>query len=799
MKRLLFASLLASVTVAMAAEPLQTSGRRTSERLDGASRDGERTDSLFFFEDFESGLGEWSSVDITAVDPAWHLSATGGFAGDSWWSGDEEIGGYDNHWLHYLQTPVISLNGTTAPVLNFQLNHWVEAPGGEPAGYNAWDGCNVWISVNGGEWTVLNGFTGYPYTNTSLYSFGVEFGMGTNIAGWAGNSNGWHAVSKSLTTYIGSTVQFRFAFCSDPASSTVDGGNTDWFGMRVDNIILSDGGNNLMRNDGDSAPTPAEFTTVNGEESSGDWWEMTTDYAHSPTHAVRCSVFPNLRNGLITPWIDLPANWEYWFQFWLISDLRDFAGAGGTNLEDYYRIEVQTQGSVEWTYLLHDYSDVGRPGFNVDENNLVWDQYDPLEDPFNEGTASLTAYAGQTVRLRIVVMTDDNDDGGTGAGLLIDDFQVWGSNVLANDLGVTGLWGSWPRTQGVPMDAGVDLRNFGSTPAEQVLTWVDINSSHVGFINPRLDVAPLSSASGSVQFTPNTSGLVNARSYAVYGEDQNAVNDTSYAEWTLSTAPNVTFGYYYHGEDIASIFFVEPGEGPFMHVDLAENFGNSPVELNHITAVLGDNTTVHAGNSVVIHIYADNAGTPGTQLYTETINLTNNQTGAVLYEWDLVTPVVVNGACWVWLQMPTGFPDAIGHDLVWNGGHYGIGDGTAWDLDWSTADGQDASLYFLVSGVATGISVDENPERPAAFELSEAYPNPFNPNTMISFRAPAGLTASLKVFNLMGEEVATLFDGITDGSSQQVEFTAGNLSSGMYFTRLVSGTHEATSKMLLVK
>lgn len=490
MKRLFFASLLAGVSVASAAVGPTTSGNWPSERLDSAARDGERVDSLFFFEDFEAGLNGWSTVDITAVAPAWHLSTTGAFAGQSWWSGDETIGGYDNHWLHYLETPEISLAGTNAPALSFQLNYWVETPGGEPAGYNAWDGSNVWISVDGGEWTVLTGFTGHPYTHTSLYSFGVEFGMGPNIPGWAGSSNGWQAASKSLSAYVGSNVKFRFAFCSDPGASTVDGGNTDWFATRLDNIVVADGGNTLLSNNGDAAPVPAEFTTVNGEESSGDWWELVTDYAHSPTHAARCSVFPNLRNGLTTPWITLPEGWEYWVQFWLISDLRDFAGAGGTSLEDYYRMEVQVQGSVEWTYLFHDYSDVGRPGFNVDENNLVWDQYDPLEDPFNDGTASLTQYGGQTIRLRLVVMTDDNDDGGTGAGLIIDDFQIWGSNVLANDLGVTGLWGSWPRTQGVPMDAGVDIRNFGSSPAEQVLTWVDVNNAHVGFINPRPDVAP---------------------------------------------------------------------------------------------------------------------------------------------------------------------------------------------------------------------------------------------------------------------------------------------------------------------
>ncbi len=795
MKRAISLAILATATLAMA-DAMMVSTRGPVERLDSWQRDGERTDSLFFFEDFESGWNGWETIDITAVEPAWNINSEGAYDGNSWWSGDPEIGGYDNHWLHYLETPVIDLTGTSAPELSFYLDYTVEPPGGEPDGYDAWDGGNVWIKVDDGEWMVADGFTGHPYNATSLYSFGEEFGMGTGIAGWANTSGGYNQAMLDLSSYIGSEVQFRFAFCSDPGASTVDGGNSSWFGFRFDDILIMDADTTLLSNNADDAPVPSEFTLVNGEEASGDWWELTTDYAHSPTTAAKCSVFPNLRNGLTTPWLTLEDGWEYWIQWWLISDLRDFNGSGGTSLEDYFRIEVQIQGSIEWTYLLHDYCDVGRPGYNDDPNNLAWDEYDPLEDPFNDGTASLTDYAGETVRLRIVVITDDNDDGGTGAGLLIDDFQLWGSDVLANDLGVTQTILSFPRTQGVPAEIGVELTNFGGEAAANVLTWVDVDDSHVGFVNPRFNVDPLSSDWGVIEWTPNAVGDVDVKSYSVF-DDQNTVNDTLYTEWTLAAPGDVTFGYYYHGDEISWIIPAEEGEGPFGFFDLGAVEGE--VELDMVEVVMGDNDTQHSGNQVVIHTYADDNGAPGAELSTDTYDLTNNQTGAILYEWG-IGPVTVEGGVWIWIELVDGFPDPIGHDLLdFNTGHYGIGDGMTWDTSLSEMEGGANSLYFFVHGEATGTSVRTPTSIPNDFALGEAYPNPFNPSTRIDFTAPADQLTTLKVYNLAGQEVATVFSGAATGAVQSATFDAGHLASGVYLTELVSGEQRASSKLLLVK
>jgi hypothetical protein len=89
---------------------------------------------------------------------------------------------------------------------------------------------------------------------------------------------------------------------------------------------------------------------------------------------------------------------------------------------------------------------------------------------------------------------------------------------------------------------------------------------------------------------------------------------------------------------------------------------------------------------------------------------------------------------------------------------------------------------------------------PAVFKLSQNYPNPFNPTTNISFSlANAGHT-TLKIYNLIGKEVATLFTGNAEAGKQYVvNFDAKNLTSGIYFYKLQSGNSVEVKKLTLVK
>ncbi len=89
---------------------------------------------------------------------------------------------------------------------------------------------------------------------------------------------------------------------------------------------------------------------------------------------------------------------------------------------------------------------------------------------------------------------------------------------------------------------------------------------------------------------------------------------------------------------------------------------------------------------------------------------------------------------------------------------------------------------------------------PAEFSLGQNYPNPFNPSTTIDFVVPMNGNATVKVFNLIGQEVATLFNGMAEaGTVNSVRFDAKNLPSGMYLCTLRSGAQFETRKMMLLK
>jgi len=88
---------------------------------------------------------------------------------------------------------------------------------------------------------------------------------------------------------------------------------------------------------------------------------------------------------------------------------------------------------------------------------------------------------------------------------------------------------------------------------------------------------------------------------------------------------------------------------------------------------------------------------------------------------------------------------------------------------------------------------------PAKFSLSQNYPNPFNPSTSIAFSLPREVPVSLKVFDVLGREVATILDGTKQAGDHTVGWNAGGHPSGVYFYRLLTGEYSETKKFVLEK
>ncbi len=112
-------------------------------------------------------------------------------------------------------------------------------------------------------------------------------------------------------------------------------------------------------------------------------------------------------------------------------------------------------------------------------------------------------------------------------------------------------------------------------------------------------------------------------------------------------------------------------------------------------------------------------------------------------------------------------------------------------------------IIFLYRGQLI-VGVNDEIKTPNTFKLYQNYPNPFNPSTIIKYTVPDIVTRDmtsmkLKVYDVLGKEVATLIDGYKSSGEHQVEFSAEGLPSGIYLYSLTTGNFTQTKKMLLLK
>jgi hypothetical protein len=227
-----------------------------------------------------------------------------------------------------------------------------------------------------------------------------------------------------------------------------------------------------------------------------------------------------------------------------------------------------------------------------------------------------------------------------------------------------------------------------------------------------------------------------------------------------------------------SYFYPEMAEG--FNIFIYKNYQNRPDSLiyfaanqsysleNGLTAILLDNPA----HLIAGHYWVS----------VQAITDMNNWYGEV-WVWSLITTEVENEALYKDPGNPFG------------------------PSDWSPVSNAPFSvgknMFFELYGSSknnnvTGIAADEvNP--PSTFELYQNYPNPFNPSTKISWQYPVAGHQSIKVYDVLGNEVATLVDEHKTAGSYEVEFDASNLSSGVYLYKLQAGNFVETKKMILLK
>ena len=150
---------------------------------------------------------------------------------------------------------------------------------------------------------------------------------------------------------------------------------------------------------------------------------------------------------------------------------------------------------------------------------------------------------------------------------------------------------------------------------------------------------------------------------------------------------------------------------------------------------------------------------------------------------------------------------------TYNGGSL-VYSSTSYSIVWNTVQGHQLTVGIDSGATSGSVSVksiswtrmSQTPtavkmmtEQPAGFMLAQNYPNPFNPTTVISYSLPSAGRINLRVYDLLGREVATLVDGQTEAGVHEVSFDASRLPSGTYFYQLRAGSLVASKKLVYLK
>ncbi len=108
---------------------------------------------------------------------------------------------------------------------------------------------------------------------------------------------------------------------------------------------------------------------------------------------------------------------------------------------------------------------------------------------------------------------------------------------------------------------------------------------------------------------------------------------------------------------------------------------------------------------------------------------------------------------------------------------------------------------WILKQIGSNTKIDFGKELNSDYVLEQNYPNPFNPATIIEYQLPASGSVSLKLYDIIGNEIATLIDGYKQAGRHQFKLTVNDfkLSSGIYFYKIISGSFSQTNKMVIIK
>ncbi len=319
--------------------------------------------------------------------------------------------------------------------------------------------------------------------------------------------------------------------------------------------------------------------------------------------------------------------------------------------------------------------------------------------------------------------------------------------------------------------------------------------------------------------------------FSVYGQKFDASGNRQWTNNGISftaTTSNETFGPYAQPTDTSVyVFYIQGGNAGGLNdavdafmVNSSGDFSWTPniVDMSDPTQQKLHTVTTISNDQIAKVVWEDTRN-DGGGIYAQNIN-PNGQLGNVIVPVELTSfTASVNGTD-VLLNWKTatetnnkGFEveRSQGSEIssqVWENIGYVSGFGTTTEpKSYSYSDNVGSSGTYNYRLKQTDFDgsfkyfteVEVKVNVPLQFALSQNYPNPFNPTTQIEYSVPQAGFVTLKVYNTLGQEVASLVNGMIKAGTHEVTFNGSNLTSGVYYYRIESGSKVSVKKMMLLK
>ncbi len=244
------------------------------------------------------------------------------------------------------------------------------------------------------------------------------------------------------------------------------------------------------------------------------------------------------------------------------------------------------------------------------------------------------------------------------------------------------------------------------------------------------------------------------------------------------------------------------------------NFSTNPGDPNNSLCSRTSAYTNTTGDSIAFSIQHAKASTAGTSKASTEMNYLVNTTYIVVVKYTINSGTLNDASAMYIFDSNSGIPatepttptlgpvtDASYADLGDASGA-GVGCGS---VMLRQSNGPNCYLDGIriattwESAITTGVDNKSDAEQPTSFALGQNYPNPFNPSTNFTYQIGNAGFVSMKIYNVLGQEVSTLVNEYKRAGSYQTAWNASRFDSGIYFCKMQSGTFSDTKKIIFMK